>query len=105
MGITKLLNMSRFVSETFKPFQATMVIIMVIASLVMIVGVLVSPPQTGIGSNVITGASESYYTKNKGKSNQGRIKMLVIICASIIALCALLYFIAYAIYPGDLLED
>jgi len=67
----------------------------------MIIAILASPPETGRGSNVITGASESYYTKNRGNNNQGRIRNLIIICASIIAISAILYFISYAIYRGE----
>jgi len=97
-----LLNSSRtlppWVTTSFPWIQGGLVVIIAITCVVLIIGVLVSPPQTGTGSNVITGASESYYTKNKGKNNQGRIRNLVIICASVIALCAILYFVAYGIY-------
>ena len=97
----ELLNLAQWITDTFRGFQAAFVIIMVLSGLILIVAVLASPPQTGIGSNVITGASESYYTKNKGKNNQGRIKWIIISCAVTIALCAILYFVAYGIYPGE----
>jgi len=90
-----------WITDTFKYVQATLVGIMALACFVIIVAILASPPQTGIGNNAITGASESYYTKNKGKNNAGRLKLLVIICAGIIALCAVLYFIAFGVYPGE----
>ena len=89
------------VTDSFKGIQIAFVVVMALAALIMIIAVLASPPQTGVGSNVITGASESFYTKNKGKNNQGRLKMLVIICAATIALCAILYFVAYTVYPGQ----
>ena len=92
--------MSPWITDTFLGIQIALVVIMTIACLVIIVGVLASPPQTGAGNNAITGASESYYTRNKGKNNQGRIQLMIIICAAIIALCAILYFVAYGIYPG-----
>jgi len=81
--------------------QAIMVGTIALSCLVMIVMILVSPPQTGIGNNPITGATESYYTKNKGKNNQGRVKWTIIICAAIIAFCAIMYFILYGIYRGQ----
>jgi len=96
-----LLNLAQWITDTFKGVQVALVIVMAITSLVMIIGVLASPPETGAGNNVITGAAESYYTKNKGKNNQGRIRLLVIICASVIAVCAILYFVAYTVYPGE----
>ena len=92
--------MSPWITDTFLGLQIALVVIMAIACLIIIVGVLASPPQTGAGNNVITGAAESYYTKNKGKNNQGRIRWLIIICAATIAFCAIMYFVLYGVYPG-----
>ena len=100
MSVTSLLNLDQWVTDTFLGIQATLVAIMALACLVLIVCVLAAPPQTGIGNNPITGASESYYTKNKGRNNQGRLKLAIIICASIMAVCAITYFILYGVYPG-----
>lgn len=88
---------SNFITDVFPYIQAGLVILIAIACLVMIVSILASPPQTGQGSNAITGASESYYTKNKGTNNQGRIRNLIITCAIVIGVCAILYFITYGI--------
>ena len=96
--ISNLFGLAPIITDTFKGLQAGLVIVMALSALVMIIGVLASPPETGVGSNAITGASESFYTKNRGKSNQGRIKLLIIICASIIAVCAILYFVTVTIY-------
>ena len=90
----------RWVTDTFGGVQAALVAIMAIACIIVIIGVLASPPQTGVGNNAITGASESYYTKNKGKNNQGRIRLMIIICAAIIAFCAIMYFVLFGIYQG-----
>jgi len=96
-----LMGLAQWVTDTFLGVQIALVVIMAIGCLIVIVGVLASPPQTGAGNNAITGAAESYYTKNRGKNNQGRIKLMIIICAGIVALCALLYFVAYGVYPGE----
>ena len=92
----------QWVTESFPYIQAALVILIAIACIIMIVAILASPPQTGRGSNPITGASESYYTKNRGGNNQGRIRNLVIICASVIAVSAILYFLSYGYYSGPL---
>ena len=91
-----------WISSSFPWIQGGLVVVIALTSIILIIGVLVSPPNTGVGNNAITGASESYYTKNKGKNNQGRIRNLVIICASVIAVCAILYFVAYSIYQPSL---
>jgi len=96
-----LAGIPQWISDSFMPIQATLVVIMSIAALVLILCVLVSPPQTGIGKNVITGASESYYTKNKSKNSQGMVKLTIIICAFVMAICAILYFVLYGMYPGE----
>jgi len=101
MYLSNLLNLSPIITDTFRYIQAALVVIMAICCFILIVGILVSPPETGIGNNVITGASESYYTKNKGKNNQGRVRLMIIICSSIIAVCAVLYFVLYGVYPGQ----
>ncbi|MDR0975490.1 MAG: hypothetical protein LBM01_00835 [Christensenellaceae bacterium] len=96
-----LLLVSQFVADVFPILNIVLVSIMALSCIVIIIAILACPPQSGIGSNAITGANESYYTKNKGSNNEGRIKILIVILASIIALCALLYFISYIIYPNN----
>jgi len=86
--------------EVFQITQAVLVGIMAISCITMIVCVLASPPETGVGKNVITGAAESYYTKNRGKSNKGRLQLAIVILATIVATCAIMYFILYGIYQG-----
>ena len=101
MGFFNLLNsgvVPQWITDTFTGVQIALVVILALACLIMIIAVLASPPQTGVGNNAITGASESYYTKNKGKNNQGRLKWLIVACAGTIAVCAILYFITFSIY-------
>jgi len=100
MQFSSLLNLPAIVTDTFTWLQVAFVVLIAIFGIVMIIAVLASPPETGVGNNVITGASESYYTKNKGKNNEGRLKWLIISCAIIISVCAILYFVTYSIYSG-----
>jgi len=98
----KFLGVPSWVADSFPYIQAGLVVLIAICCIVMIVAVLASPPQTGVGNNVITGASESYYTKNRSGNNQGRIRNLIIICAAVIAVSAILYFVSYTIYQGPI---
>jgi len=100
--MNKFLGVARWISDSFPYIQAGLVILIAISCVVMIVAILASPPETGRGSNAITGASESYYTKNRGGNNQGRIRNLIIITATIIAISAILYFVSYNIYRGPI---
>ena len=100
--LQNLLNTSPpgWIADSFPYIQAALVIIIALCCIVMIIAILASPPETSQGSNVVTGASESYYTKNRGQNNQGRIRNLIIICSSVIAFCAILFFISVNIYEG-----
>jgi len=103
MSLFNLLNNAAdtvhpWVALWFPRIQGGLVVLMALASIVLIVAILASPANVGRGSNAITGASESYYTKNKGRNNQGRIRNLIIICASTIAFCAIMYFVTFQIF-------
>jgi preprotein translocase subunit SecG len=91
----------QWVSDSFPIIQGILVGIIALAAVIMILAILVSPPETGIGNNPITGINESYYAKNKRGNNMGRVRNLIIICASLIAVCAVAYFILYGIAHVD----
>jgi len=88
-----------WVVASFPIIRMVLMALIALSSVILIISILASPAQSGRGTNAITGASESFYTKNKGKNNQGRIRNLVIICAGAIAIFAVLYFVTWTIYP------
>jgi len=96
--LQNMLGVSQFVIDTFPALRAVLIVLVAVSCIVMIISILASPPQTGVGNNAITGASESYYTKNRGTSNEGRLKRLIIICVIIIAVSSILFGISYTIY-------
>ena len=100
--LQNLMGVANWISDSFPYIRMVLLGIVAVTSILLIIAVLVSPPQTGVGRNAITGASESYYTKNKGANNQGRIRNLVIICAIVIAVCSILFGITYSIYPASI---
>ena len=67
-------NMPKWVGDSFPIIQGIIIGLISLLSIIMIVAILVSPPDAGTGTNAITGASESYYTKNRNKNNLGRIR-------------------------------
>ena len=88
-----------WITLSFPYIRIALVSLIALASVVMIIAILASPANAGRGTNAITGASESFYTKNKSKNNQGRVRNLIIISASCIAFFALMFFISWVIYP------
>jgi len=55
-----------------------------------------SNSQGGAGA-AITGATETYYAQNKGKSREGRLKLATTIVASVMGVIAVLYFVSLII--------
>ena len=88
----------KWISDSFPVIQGIIIALISLLSIVMIVAILVFPPDVGTGTNAITGASESYYTKNRHKSNLGRIRNLIIICAITITVLTIIFFILFGIF-------
>ncbi len=91
-------NMPKWIGDTFPIIQGIIIGLISLLSVIMIVAILVSPPDSGTGTNAITGASESYYTKNRNKNNLGRIRNLIIICAISIAVLTIIFFVMFGIF-------
>ncbi len=66
--------------------------IVVACSVIVIITVLMQSNSSEEG-NPITGIQESYYSKNKGSSRDGKLKLTTIICASIIIVSVIIYFV------------
>jgi len=90
--------MPKLVGDSFSIIHGIIIGLISLLSVIMIVAILVSPPDAGTGTNAITGASESYYTKNRNKNNLGRIRNLIIICAVAIAILTIIFFIMFGIF-------
>ncbi|MBS7401239.1 MAG: hypothetical protein KIG16_01860 [Eubacteriales bacterium] len=88
----------KWIADSFPIIQGIIIGLICLISIIMIVAILVSPPDNGTGTNAITGASESYYTKNRNKNNLGRIRNLIIICACTIAVLTIIFFIMFGIF-------
>ena len=88
----------KWITDSFPVLQGIIIGLISLISIVMVVAILVSPPDSGTGTNAITGASESYYTKNRNKNNLGRIRNLIIICAAAIAVLTIIFFIMFGIF-------
>ncbi|MCM1404284.1 MAG: hypothetical protein NC133_02155 [Prevotella sp.] len=88
----------KWIADSFPIIQGIIIGLISLISIIMIIAILVSPPDSGTGTNAITGASESYYTKNRNKNNLGRIRNLIIICAVAIAVLTIIFFIMFGIF-------
>ena len=84
-----------WVTTLFPILQQIFVWGLAVGALIMIVLVLLqqSNSQGGAGS-AITGVADTYYSQNKGKSKEGRLKLATTITAIVMGVMAILYFVS-----------
>ena len=87
---------SDFVTTVFPILRFVFVGIIAICAIVMIITTLLQSSADENGATAITG-QESYYSQNKGESRDGKLKRITTICAIVIAVCTLLFFISFLI--------
>lgn len=90
-----------WIEKSFPIIRIVLFCLVAICAIVIIITTLLQNDD-GNSADVITGAQESYYSKNKGGSRDGKLKLATIICASICAVCVLLYLITVLVYNPTL---
>ncbi len=89
-----------WISDSFPIIRIVLFCIIFACALVMIITILFQSEDSG-GTEAITGIKESYYAQNKGSSRDGKLKLITIIMAITIFVCAILYFVSILIYSGQ----
>ncbi|MDR1092946.1 MAG: preprotein translocase subunit SecG [Clostridiales bacterium] len=85
-----------WVNATFPIIRRVFVARLILLSIVLIVSVLMQPAnQEGLGA--ISGGSDTFFSKNKGRTREGMLKRLTTICAVTMLAIAILYFISLRI--------
>lgn len=87
-------------AEIIPVLRTIFLVLIGLTALVIIVAVLF---QTGSGQDAtaITGASESFYSQNKGSSLDDKLNRLTKICVIAMVVLLILYFVTIAIYPNN----
>ncbi len=89
-----------WVASSFPIIRIVLFCILVLSAISLIILVLMQSSDAQ-GTDILTGnMQESYYSKNKGSSRAGRIKIATIILASVILVCAILFIVSVKIYAG-----
>lgn len=89
-----------WISKSFPIIQTILIVLISLAAVAIIVAVLMTTSNPESGNNAITGTNDSYYMQHKGGSREGRLKKTIVICAIVIFVLTLLYFISFGIYTG-----
>ncbi len=69
-----------------------LIILMFVAALAAIVLVMLQPGNSQ-GIDALSGSSETFYGKNKGKSTESILKRWTIVCLVVLAVLAVVFFI------------
>lgn len=85
-----------FITTVFPILRFVLVGLIFVCAVVMIIATLLQSSADENGATAVTG-QESYYSQNKGESRDGKLKKATTICAIIIAVCTILYFVSFLI--------
>jgi len=88
----------KWVTDLLSVLQIVFICILVVLALGIIICILFqSSTSTGMGA-IAGQTTETFYSKNKGKSLQGLLKRLTIIFAIAILVISVMYLITFVIY-------
>ena len=78
---------------SFLPILRYILFFLVIACSIIIIITVLMQSNNSSGGDPITGIQESYYSKNKGVTRDGKLKIITIVCSAIILVSVIVYFI------------
>ena len=78
---------------------STICLVLSIISAVFVIIVVIMQPGNSSGIGGITGSSETFYGKNKGKSLESKMKKLTVIAVVVMAICMIVFYIL-SVIPG-----
>ena len=83
---------SEAVQTAFYVIHYTLIALMAVSALAAIVLVMLQPGNSQ-GIDALGGSSETFYGKNKGRSLESKLKIWTIVCLSVLAVLAIVFFI------------
>ena len=86
--------------NSFPVIRIVLLSLIALFAIAIITIVMTMESNTEGGTNVISGQSESFYSKNQGSSKEGRLKKAMIICGIAIAVLAIAFWVLWAIMPA-----
>lgn len=78
--------------NTYVTVSLVLIICMGVAALAAIVLVMLQPGNSQ-GIDALGGTSETFYSKNKGRSLESKLKIWTLICLAVLAVFAIVFFI------------
>ena len=90
-----------WIVNSFPIIKIVIMAVLALLSIALIVLIIMQKGNTN-GSAALTGKSDTFYNRNKKSTLQGKIKVLTIICASIMMFLCLAFMILSQIYAGTI---
>ncbi len=77
---------------TYRAVSFVFIALMFVAAVAAIILVMLTPGNSN-GIDALSGSSETFYGKNKGKSTEAKLKMWTYICLGVLAVFAIVFFV------------
>ena len=84
-----LARYSQGMTTFFTVLKIVCFVLIAISAVVLIIAVMMQAQAEGSGRNVISGVSESYYSQNRGRTRESKLKIITIVCSSVIAVLSI----------------
>ncbi len=89
-----------WVVSSFPVIKIVLAVLVCLCALAITILVLCQKTEDQGGTNVITGATDTFYNRNKGESLQGKVKKATVALAIIIFVLCIAFLIFNSIYRG-----
>ena len=93
-----MLNLLAINTELYLVLSTICLVLSILAAIFVIIVVIMQPGNSnGIGA--VSGQSETFYGKNKGKTLESKMKKLTVIAVIVLAVCMIIFHVL-SIIPG-----
>ncbi len=82
--------------DVYFGFCITFFVLMILSSIFMIV-VVIMQQGTGNDMSAITGGTDSFFSKNKMSTMEGKLRLCTVIAASVMLVASILFFVFLAL--------
>ena len=90
-----------WMTASFPVIRIVLMALIAVLAITVIVIVMMMESNPDGGTNVISGQSDSFYSKNQRSSKEGRLRTAIIVCSIAIAVLAIAFWILWAIMPAN----
>ncbi len=90
-----------WVEASWPVIKIVIMCLLALASIAMIILVVMQKSNTN-GVSAISGQTDTFYNRNKGATLQGKIRIMTIVCASVILALCVIFLVMTQIYQGTI---